>query len=103
MESEGGEERVQQARVIAVLDVLHVELPVARQHLAVTPEQLDRRAHDAPDARRDLGAEIIGERRRVRREGAEYEPGERLDPQLARPVLLGLCVLRHAALAAESA
>ncbi len=88
--------------MIAVLDVLHVELPVARQRLAVAAEQLHRRAHHAADAGHDLVAEILLERRRVGRERAEDETAERREPQLARPMVLGAAVRRHAALAAEA-
>ena len=50
VEPKGGEEGVKQARVIAVLHVLHVELPVARQCLGIASEQFDRCAHDAANA-----------------------------------------------------
>src|SRR6266480_1733620 len=97
----GGEERVQQARVVAVLDVLHVELPVARQRLAVAAQHLDRRTHHAADARDDLGAKILRERRGVRRQRAEDQACKRLNPQLTRPVCFGAALRRHAAFAAQ--
>ena len=50
-----------------------------------------------------LGAEILRERRRRGAERAEHEPGERLDAQPARRVLLRLAVGRHAALAGNAA
>src|SRR5215207_7019091 len=73
VEPECGEEGVQQAGVVAVLHVLDIELPVARQHLAEMPEHSHRSAHDAPDARNKFLAEIAFERRHIRRERTEYE------------------------------
>src|SRR5215813_6864244 len=102
VEPKGGEERVQQARVVGVLDVFHIELPIARQRLAVAAEDLHRRAHHAADAGDDLGPEIALERRRVRRKRPEHQARERLQPQLARPVSLGAALLRHAAPAAQA-
>ncbi len=92
---------MQQARVVGVLDVLHVELPVAGQHLAVAAEHLHWRAHHPADARDDLGAEILFERRRVRRKRAEDEARERRELELARSVRLRAALRRHAALAAQ--
>jgi len=60
---EGREEKVQEARVVGVLDVLEIELPVARQYLAVAPEHFHRRFHHAPDLRRDLRADVALEGR----------------------------------------
>ena len=65
--------------MVGVLDVLHVELPVARQRLAVAAEQLHRRPHHAADAAHDLGPEIALERRRVGRQRAEHEARQRLE------------------------
>src|SRR2546430_9451022 len=42
VEAERGEERVQEAGGIGVLHVLHVELPIARQQLAVSAQHLQR-------------------------------------------------------------
>ena len=103
VQAKRGEERVQQARMISVFDVLHVEFPVAVQHLAVAAEQLCRRAHHAADARGDFPTEICLKRRRLGRERAEHEPADRRDAQLARAMLLGTALRRHAALAAEPA
>ena len=38
---EGAEEGMEQARVIGVLHILHVELPVVRQRLDEAPQHLD--------------------------------------------------------------
>ena len=51
--------------------------------------------------RDDLGPEILLERRRVGRQRAEHEARQRLEAQLARAVILGPALRRHAALAAE--
>src|SRR5262249_44439361 len=71
------------------------------QRLAEVAEQPHRRAHHAADARHDLGPEVVLERRRVCRQGAKHQAGERCESQLARRMLLGPAVRRHAALAAE--
>src|SRR5579883_28269 len=102
VEAEGGEEHVQQARVVAVLHVLHVELPVARQHLAVAAEELGRRLHDAPHLGGDLGPEIRLDRRDPLTHGAEHQPGEDLHPQPARPMAVGPAVGWHPAFAGDA-
>src|SRR5579864_3589041 len=93
---------MQQARVIAVPYVLCVELPVVRQYLAGVTEDLDRAVHHAPDARRDLRAEIFLDRRCVRGVTAEHEPAKRRDLEFARPVIPELEVCRHTALAVNA-
>src|SRR4030088_157571 len=103
VEAEGGEEQVQQARMIGDLHVLHVELPVARKNLAVAAEQLHRRLHDAADLRHGLRPKILLDRWRLLAGGREHEPGQDLDSGLPRPMLVRLAIRRHAALAADAA
>src|SRR6267378_3210516 len=86
-DAEGAEERVQQARVVRVLDVLEVELPVVRQPLGEASEHLHRLAHHAAHAAEDLGAEVLLDRRRLGRQRREDEATERGRPQLARSVI----------------
>src|SRR5829696_5707894 len=89
--------------MIGVFDVLHVELPVARQDLAVAAEHPDRRTHHAADRLDEFCAEILIERRRICRQRAEHETSKRVYPQLARRMRLRFGIRRHAALAAETA
>ena len=74
--------------MVAVLHVLHVELPVARKHLAVAAEHAHRRAHDAANTLDDLRAEIGLERRRVGVERTEHQAAQHLDLELARRILV---------------
>ena len=64
VDAELGEKQVQETRVIGVLDVVHVELPVAGQHLAVAAKRLDRRFHHPLDLGSDIGTEVSLYRRR---------------------------------------
>ena len=89
VETERGEERVQEAGMIAVLHVLHVELPVAGQCLGVVAEEFHRGAHHSANAGEDVGAEILLERRRLTRQRAKDETANGRKTQLARPVLFG--------------
>ena len=102
VEPEGREERVQEARVVAILHVLHVELPVALQHLAVAAEHAHRRPHHAADALDDLRTEIGFERRRIGIERAEHQAAQHFDLELTRRILVRPRVGRHAALAAHA-
>src|SRR5256885_7190867 len=63
VDAKAREEEMEQARMVGVLHVVHVELPVVRQHLRVRAEDLDRLDHHALDARQDLGAYIAFQRR----------------------------------------
>ena len=94
---------MQDAGVVGVLDVLHVELPVVGKRLGVAAEH-DRRAaaHHAADPRIDLFAEMFLERRHVVRETAEDDAEGLGQPQLARVVLLHAERRRHAALALDA-
>jgi hypothetical protein len=89
--------------VVGVLDVLHVELPVVRQHLREAAEH-DWRApgQDPADAVQDLLAEVLLDVGQVVVQGAEDEPVHDCQSQLARPVSLQAEVGWHAALAAHS-
>src|SRR5499425_2325845 len=83
---EGAEKRVEQARVVRVLHVLHVELPVVREDLDEAPEHTDRPAQHARDASEDLRAQIVLDGRRLRTETREDQAMERGRPKLARAV-----------------
>src|SRR5262249_44777524 len=63
--AERGEEGVQQARVIGVLDVLDVELPVVGQGLHEAAHDPDRLGEHALDAAQHVGANVLLDRRRV--------------------------------------
>src|SRR5499425_425100 len=83
---EGAEEGVEQARVICILHVLHVELPVVREDLDEAPEHLDGLAQHAVDAPQDLRAQIVFHGRRLRAEAREDQAAERSRPELAGAV-----------------
>ena len=89
--------------MVGVLDVLEVELPVARQDLAVAPEHFHRRLHHAPDPRRDLRADVALEGRRRLRQRGKHEPAEIGHAELARSLAPRLGVLGHAALPLHAA
>ena len=96
---EGPEEGVEQARVVGVLDVLHVELPVVRQGLGEAAHDPHRAAQHAPDPPEDLRAQVLLDRRGLGREAREHEAVERGGAQLARPVVRLAERLRHPAAA----
>ena len=102
VDAEGGEEHVQQAGVIGVLDVLEIELPVVRQRLRETADHHDRLVQHALDPAGDLVAEIFLDRRHVLGRAAEHQAGEHRDAQLARAVVGAAERLRHAALAGDA-
>ena len=89
--------------MIGVLDVLDIELPVVVQDLRGRAEDFRLAAHDPADLRADQVADIFGQRRRLRRQRAEDEPGELVRAQFFQPVLFETEALRHAALAADAA
>src|SRR5688572_5146516 len=97
---EGGEERMQQARMVVVAAVLDVELPVGVAHeLAVAaqdPRLAVQRALHVLDHHR---AEVVAQGGRALRERPEDEPADGLDPQADQPVARLLEVGGHAALA----
>ena len=100
---EGGEEQMQDARVVGVLHILDIELPVVRQRLGEAPEHHGLAvAEHASDAAGDLFAKIIWQRGRVGAEGAVDEAADGLHPQLARAVVGDLEIRRHAALALDA-
>src|SRR4051794_10222399 len=94
---------MQQTRMIRVLDVLDIELPVVVQDLRGRAEDFRLAAHDPADLRPDQIADIVGQRRRLRRQRTEYETGELIGPQLLQPVIFEPETLRHPALAADAA
>ena len=102
VDAERREERVQQARVIGVLDVLEIELPVVRQHLREAAGHHHRLVQHALDAARDLLAEIFLDRRHVVGQAAEDEAAEHRDAKLSRPVVGAAEGLGHAALAVDA-
>ncbi len=85
---EGGEEQVQQAGVVAVLDVLHVQLPVVRQGLREAADHFHRLVQHALDALADLLAQVFLDVRHVFAEAAEHQAAVDRHAQLARAVLL---------------
>ena len=89
--------------MIGVPHILDVELPVARQQLVIIAEEHDRFAHHAVDPRGDIRSKIGFERRRRRRERAEHDAGEALDPKRADIVMDGIEIGGHAALAGDAA
>src|SRR5262249_3507939 len=95
----GAEERVEQARVVRVLDVLDVELPVVRQHLHEAAEHADGPAQHTRHAPEDLVSQIGLERRRVGTQAREDQTGKRRRPELAGAVRGLGETSRHAATA----
>ena len=95
-----GEEQMEQARVVGIANVLHVELPVIRHRLRVGAEDHHVAPDDAVDIGAHLGAEILLKRRRRLRQGHEYQPA--IDRHAERREAVGRQVEigRHAALAA---
>src|SRR5215470_8584233 len=100
---EGREEKVQNARVVAVLHVLEIELPVVGQNLGRAAKNLHWPPENASDARRDFLAEIGFEFRSTVIEAAEYETAKFGDLQFSQVVLRPLEVFRHSALPLDAA
>jgi hypothetical protein len=101
---EGGEEQMQQAGVIRIAHVLGVHLPVVGQHLGEAADDLDAAAvEDAGHLRRHIGADEGFDVGRVVVEGAEHQPEQRGDAQLARAIVGQAETLGHAALAVYAA
>jgi hypothetical protein len=94
---------MQDAGVVGVLHILHVELPVVGKRLGVAAEH-DRRssAQHPADPRINLFAEMFLERRNVVRETPEDDTEGFGQPQLARVVLLHAERSRHSALALDA-
>jgi len=93
------EEQVQDAGMVGVLDVLHVELPVVRQRLRDAADH-DRGSptQHALDPGCDFLAEIFLERGHVFRERSEDQAVQGGNAQLARAMRLHPEALGHAAL-----
>ena len=102
VELERGEEHMQQARVVAVLDVFDVELPVVGQGLRETADDLHRLVHHTFDALADFGAEVVPDVGHVVRKTAEHQAGVHGNAQLARAVFFLAEVRRHAALTLDA-
>src|ERR1700722_4240592 len=103
VEFEGGEEKVQDARVIGVLDVLHIELPVIGECLGVAAENnRSPSRHHAADAGMDFLAEMLFQRRHFVGETAEHNPEGFGQAKLARVMLLHAEGGRHATLALDA-
>src|SRR5487761_241648 len=96
---------MQQAGVVGVLHVLGIELPVARQDLAVGAEHFDALARweHAVKPHRDLRTKEVFERWRRAREGTEDESGVAGNAQCPPLVVGELEIGRHAALAVDAA
>ncbi len=86
-DAEGAEEGVEQARVVGVLHVLHVELPVVGQRLGEAAQHPHRLAEHAADAPPHLRAQVLLDGRRLRGERGEHEAVEGGGPQLAGAVV----------------
>src|ERR1700739_3072677 len=82
-DAEGGEEQMEEARMVGVLDVLYIELPVVRQRLDEAADDLDRLLQHAANAPDDRLAEVLFNRRRRLGQGAEYQAAENGGAQLA--------------------
>ena len=88
--------------MVAVLDVLKVELPVVRQDLGIAAVDTQWLVQHAQQARRDGFTEIVEDRRRFVGQGAKHQATERGDAQFARTILAYVEVGRHAALAIDA-
>ena len=102
VELEGSEEHVKQAGVVAVLDVLEVQLPVVRQCLRKAADHLDGLVQHTFDARADLGTQVILDGLDVVAEAAKHQATEVGHAQLARRVVLFAKRLGHTAFAMEA-
>ena len=102
IDAERREERMQQACMVSVLDVLEVELPVVREDLReaagdddrLVRTRLIRAATSAPRYSSIGGTSSL--------RPAEHEPSEKGDPQLARAVVGAAEALVHAALPGDA-
>src|SRR5262245_59691293 len=100
---EGREKQVQDAGVVGVLDVLHVELPVVGKHLRVSAENNSLALRQDPfDSRRDRLTQILLEGRYDFGETAEHEPRKLDHAQLAWSVVVHAKRRRHATLAFDA-
>ena len=103
-QTEGGEENMQQARMVRVLDVLLHLLPVGGNMLAVVAQHFQLPAViDARVMLPELLTEILAEGWRLIREGRPDHAVDSLDPQLVEAVLGQVEVCRHAALPLDAA
>jgi len=90
--------------VIGISRVFRVELPVVRQHLDKTADDLDLAAAEHTiETCQDVGADEVLDRRRVVGERAEHEAAQGGDAQLTRAVLPDPEAGWHPALAFDTA
>ncbi len=99
---EGGEEGVQQAGVVVVAAVLHVQLPVPVHALTLIAEHSYGLVEDPGDLLANLGAQIVFELLRVRRQRAEDHSVEDADSKAFQAVVGKLEVGRQTALTADA-
>ena len=104
VEAEGGEEQMQQARVIGIAHVADIHLPVVGQDLAVGAQDLDRLAHHAARcARRSRGRDRFRAAAPRRRSVPKTRP-QKLSTRSARRFHSRALEIRgHAALAGDAA
>src|SRR5712691_9355012 len=102
LDAEGGEEQMQQARVVAVLHVLEIELPVVGKGLGKPSDHFNRPAQNPPDATADLVPKIFLDRRNVVAQAAEHETRECRHAQFSRAVILPTECPGHPSFAADT-
>src|SRR3546814_18992120 len=86
---------VEERRMIAVANILHIELPVAMNILSGGTQELDRLVEDAVDPGQHALAQIFNDRLDLVAEAAEDQPAIRCDTKLLQTVLLQIERSRH--------
>src|SRR5215471_14004383 len=81
VELKRGEEQMQEAGVVGVLNVLDIQLPVVVHVLSIVPEESDRTTEEALDVLCHALPQPGAQRLHVRREGSKHQPIEHLDTQ----------------------
>ena len=102
VDPERHEKQMQKRGVIGVTHVLHIELPVVRHGLGISPKDPHAAAQDALDIIRHLRADMLPERLRFIGKGAEDQPVKCIDAEPLQTVTRGVEILWHAALAADA-
>src|SRR5687767_6704080 len=99
VDAEADQEHVQQGRVIRVLDVLHVELPVALEPLALIADDAELLStEDAREVVHHVGADEIGEGLRRVIESREHRPVDDFRLQSLQSELGGIEIFGEATL-----
>src|SRR3989442_6917650 len=93
---------MQDARMIGVLDILHVQLPVVVHELAIAPEHTDRTMEYPGDVRGHAGTQPVGEWRHMRGEGGKHQAMQDLDAQALQAMRGKVEVWRQAPLVANA-